>query len=97
MAPITPFDRDLLSLRDAAKSLPGKVHFSTIWRWCTRGVGGRKLPVVRVGAILYTSRAALAEFCRGEEPAQQAPQRRTTRQRAAAIAAAERELAAAGI
>lgn len=35
---------------------------STIYRWIGRGARGRKLDIVRVGGLLYTSREALTRF-----------------------------------
>lgn len=37
-------------------------HMSTIYRWLSSGVGGRRLATVRVGGRTYTSKAALARF-----------------------------------
>lgn len=56
----------LLSLSDAAKTLPcidGKrVHVSTLWRWCKRGLKGVRLEYVRVGFRICTSSDALSRF-----------------------------------
>jgi hypothetical protein len=71
---------EMIPLREAAKLLPrnpttGKaVSVSTIWRWARKGLPlqdpGTKEPVrvrlgtVQVGLALFTSEAALHEFCR---------------------------------
>ena len=53
----------LLSLTEAAKSLPGRPHLSSIFRWLTRGVRGVRLESTLVGGRRYTSQEALARFC----------------------------------
>lgn len=80
----------LLSLADAARALPGRPHASTLWRWRTRGVAGRKLETVSLGGRVYTSREALQRFAShsGDSPAPA----RSDREREAAIARAEEEL-----
>ena len=56
----------LIALSDAPHHLPKrqgrKVHYSTIFRWATKGVGGRVLPSVKIGGIRYTTIEALAAF-----------------------------------
>lgn len=65
--------KDLIRLEDAAKlcmpSKSGKTpHFSTLWRWCRKGVmtSNRKSVVrlrhVREGRVLYTTRHWMDEF-----------------------------------
>jgi hypothetical protein len=39
-----------------------KLAFSTLFRWCTRGLYGVKLEAVRVGGVLCTSEPALGRF-----------------------------------
>jgi hypothetical protein len=65
--PIAPLDADLLTLRDAAKLLPprrggSRIAISTLWRWASRGCGGVRLEIIRVGGVAYTTREAIAEF-----------------------------------
>ena len=90
---------EILSLSQAARSLPGRPHLSTIHRWRLRGIRGVKLETILVGGRRYTSREALERFSEritaiaNGEPLPH----RTNRQRAAAIGRAERELNAAGI
>ena len=88
-----------LSLSQAARSLPGRPHLSTIHRWRLNGVRGVRLETFLVGGRRFTSREALDRFSERVTAAangEPAP-RRTNRQRAAAISQAERELNAAGI
>lgn len=39
-----------------------KMHYSTIFRWATRGVRGRMLPSVLVGGVRFTTVEALSRF-----------------------------------
>lgn len=56
----------LLSLREAAKSLPAIAGTtpaaSTLHRWCRRGVKGCRLEYVRVGRNMATTQSALNRF-----------------------------------
>lgn len=56
----------LVALRDVPALLPRRrnrrVHLSTVYRWVTRGAGGRVLESVRLGGVSYTSREALERF-----------------------------------
>ena len=56
----------LVSLKEASKLLPkrnGKrMHYSTIYRWATKGARGRKLESVHLGGVLYTSVEAISRF-----------------------------------
>ena len=45
-----------------------KVHYSTIYRWATKGVRGRVLPSRLVGGIRYTTVADLKEFLAASRP-----------------------------
>lgn len=88
----------LITLSEAARLIPGRPHASTIWRWRTRGVKGRKLESVTIGGKAYTSREALQRFAvasGGTEP--EPPTLRTPKARERAIAKAEKELSDAGI
>ena len=91
----------LMPLSEAARSLPGRPHVSTLHRWRIRGVQGVKLETVRIGGRRFTSLEALERFsasvtaiANGESPP---PLSRTPNQRQRAIACAESELDAAGI
>ena len=64
---IDPLSEETISLSAAAKLLPklraGKsVSASTLWRWATAGLKGRRLQVVRCGGTTVTSASALREF-----------------------------------
>lgn len=52
----------LLTLDEAAHSLPGNLAPSTAWRWCRKGIRGIRLESVVIGGKRYTSTAALARF-----------------------------------
>jgi hypothetical protein len=56
----------LISLKEVPKHLPrrnGKrTHYSTVFRWATRGARGRKLESVLLGGVRYTSLEALGRF-----------------------------------
>ncbi len=88
-----------LSLTELAR-LEG-VSIPTVWRWRQRGIRGIRLETCLVGGRRYTSRESFNRFVESTtaaadgEPACTAV--RTSKQREAAIARAERELDAAGI
>ncbi len=56
----------LIPLKEAAQHLPrrnGKrTHYSTVFRWATKGARGRKLDTVLIGGMRYTSMEALHRF-----------------------------------
>lgn len=88
----------LLTLKEAAKSLPGKPGYPTLWRWSQKGCRGVRLETILVGGIRYTSREALERFiagCSGDVAP--VPVVATSKQRQRQIAAAKRELADAGL
>ncbi len=91
---------NLLTLTEASKTLPGRPHTSTLWRWHTKGVrGGVKLETIVIGGLRYTSSEAIERFVErttAVADGEPAPQR-TTSQRNKAIEKAEQELADAGI
>ncbi|MCC6492156.1 MAG: DUF1580 domain-containing protein [Pirellulales bacterium] len=77
------------------------VNVCTVWRWANRGARGVRLETFHIGGRRYTTRQAFARFVasttaasQGEQPA---PPSRSNRQREAAIARAEADLAKAGI
>ena len=58
----------LLTLREAAKRIPGRggrrsLHVSALYRWAQRGVRGVVLETIPVGGTLYTSVEAVQRFC----------------------------------
>lgn len=52
----------LISLPEAARRLPGKVHPATLWRWSAKGRSGKKLKTLRIGRLRYTTLEALERF-----------------------------------
>lgn len=56
----------LLTLAEASKLLPrvsGKrIHVSTLWRWCKKGLHGTRLEYLRVGSKIVTTSEALQRF-----------------------------------
>ncbi|MBX3427933.1 MAG: DUF1580 domain-containing protein [Pirellulales bacterium] len=73
---------------------------STTWRWALRGCRGAKLETFLVGGTRYTTGPAFERFVAAINAAPTAiggAKVATSRQREAAIAAAEAELARAGV
>ena len=89
----------IIAIKDAPKEIPCRPAVSTVWRWISNGVRGHKLDTVTIGGRRYTSQEAIERFIeQGTAAANGEPvHTRTAKQRARAIAQAERELAAAGI
>ena len=90
---MTLLSEQRLTLNQLAKD--EGVNPSTVWRWSLRGVRGVKLETFSVGARRFTTTEAFGRFVDGTTAAAQGeqPQARTNRQRDAAIAQAEAELA----
>ena len=59
------FAESLLTLKAAAKLLPGNPHYATLFRWAQKGCRGTRLETILVGGIRYTSREALDRFIAG--------------------------------
>jgi len=61
-----PEETDLIALSDVPTLLPRrrgkKTHYSTVYRWATKGARGKKLESRLVGGVRYTTRAALSRF-----------------------------------
>ena len=87
----------LLTLQDAAKSLPRRPHVATVYRWISAGVRGVRLEAVRVGGVLYTSREKLQFFADQCTDPSATPSRTTPKKRQGEIDRAERDLERAGI
>jgi hypothetical protein len=89
----------LLTLSEATRLLPGRVHVSTVHRWRLRGVQGIHLETAVVGGRRYTSREALARFSEAVTAARDgiSISIRSPAARERAVIRAERELEAAGI
>jgi len=89
----------LLTISQAAKSLPMRPNVSTVWRWVLQGCGGIKLESILIGGRRLTSSEAIQRFAdaRTAQASGEPIPSRTPRQRQAAIDRAERELAESGI
>src|SRR5262245_21135811 len=90
-----------LPLTILAREVPNRIgkrgiNCATLWRWCMKvNRHGVRLESVVVGGVRMSSREALARFisaCTAAANGEQIPVR-NNRQREAAIAAAEREMA----
>jgi hypothetical protein len=92
-------NEQLLSLREAAASLPTRPHICTVHRWRLRGIGGVKLDTVKIGGRRFTSLEELDRFIAATTAAAngEQPSRRTPRERQRAVEQAEAELAKVGI
>jgi hypothetical protein len=90
---------DMVSLTEAAKTLPSRPDQSTLWRWRNRGVRGVRLETVLVGGRRMTSRQALNRFFAAVNAAADGKPVRTEtpREREQAISRAERWAAELGI
>jgi excisionase family DNA binding protein len=53
---------DLLTVRQAASRLPGGVTPSGIRKWIAFGVGGRRLPAVKIGGKILVLASDLQDF-----------------------------------
>lgn len=71
MATDEPITGGLLTLPEAAKTLPRRVHASTLWRWATRGIKGVKLQLTTIGGRRFLSPEALQEFLNGVRAVEQ--------------------------
>lgn len=74
MKPDIPLGDSAIPLSEAPSYLPKrrgrKVHYSTIYRWATKGTRGQVLRSELVGGVRYTSIAALREFFAGIKTAE---------------------------
>ena len=68
--PDKSIDSTLVALRDVPTLLPRrrgkKTHYSTVYRWVTKGARGKKLESRLVGGVRYTTRAALHHFLQND-------------------------------
>lgn len=95
--PDSLIDAERLAITEVAKRL--NVHVATVWRW-VKGVGGRRLPSVKILGRRYVLLADLEDFLTANaEPTASptAPPRSTSRQRQRRVDAAEAELDRLGI
>jgi hypothetical protein len=99
---IDPNNETLISLADAAKSLPTRrrrkrPHVSCLYRWTTRGCKGVVLESLQCGGTRVTSKEALGRFFEAlTYPDSSEPRRSPTRRRRAAERA-QRELERQGV
>jgi len=94
MRKITEHDR--LTVAEAARLLD--LHPSTLWRWASRGIGGQRLPMLRLGGRRIILRRDLDNFLarlNADGPEHTTQDVSADRQRQ--IQAAEARLKAAGI
>jgi len=101
---IDPNSEQLISLAEAAKSLPrrraGKrPHVSCLYRWTTSGCKGVVLESLQCGGTRVTSREALARFFQRltHGDATDMPKARSVAQRQRAVEKAMRDLEREGV
>lgn len=91
---------EYIPIHKAAARIPGRPSLATVWRWVLKGCNGIRLDSVMIGGRRFVTVEQIERFIAESTAAanrQATPVVRTPRQRAAAIAAAEHELDAAGI
>lgn len=99
---IDPLSETLLSLTDAARSLPArrggkKPHVSAMYRWTKTGCKGIILESLQVGGTRCTSREALARFFEALTYGADRPTVRSPLKRHRAAELAARTLEAEGV
>jgi len=52
----------LLTIGQVCERLPFQPNFTTVWRWCSKGIQGTRLESVRAGRRILTSVEALDRF-----------------------------------
>ena len=66
-----------IPIREVPRHVPRrngkKVHYSTVYRWVTKGVRGKRLESVMVGGIRYTTTEAIGRFLNGKPSDAQTP------------------------
>ena len=88
-----------LTFKQAAQTLPGRPHISTLARWRSRGIHGVKLTTVKIGGRRMVAADDLQRFIEAVTCAadgQPAPTR-TSKQRQRAVERAEAELRREGV
>jgi hypothetical protein len=82
-------NQQLLTLKQASKTIPSRPHVATLWRWVNRGCRGIQLESWLIGGLRYTSVEAIEKFFAqtNSKPAPAKPDRQRE------IAAAEQALA----
>ncbi|MFC1597191.1 DUF1580 domain-containing protein [Planctomycetota bacterium] len=99
---IDPNCETLISLADAAKSLPARrggkrPHVSCLYRWTTTGCKGVVLESLQCGGTRCTSKEALARFFRALTYSDSQHPTRSAVRRRRATEAAQRELKRQGV
>lgn len=61
MTPDVPV-QDLIPLNDAVAMFPKRPHYSTLWRWASRGVRGQILRTHTIGGSRFTTRQWVSDF-----------------------------------
>jgi len=96
-----PQNEKLVSMSEARKAVQARtgrrLDVSTLWRWAMRGVHGVRLEHIRAGRELRTSREAIERFYSRLADAYLNERSPATSITSATHAAAEKELAAAGL
>jgi len=59
---------DVITLHEAAKEIPTRPHFATVWRWVQKGVRGAKLETYMIGNRTVTSKQAIHRFLEASQP-----------------------------
>jgi hypothetical protein len=90
-------NEDILSLAEAAKSLPGRPHLSTLVRWARGMKDGRRLATVKIGGRVYTSRESLQIFATPTNGPVAANGAEMSRNRQEALARVDRQLGKEGL
>ena len=66
-----------ITLAEVADHVPRrngrKVHYSTVYRWVTKGTKGRRLESILVGGVRYTTVEALGRFLNAATKAAPSP------------------------
>lgn len=52
----------LMTLSQAARTLPHRPAASTLWRWCRKGIRGIRLEYLRLGGRIFVEEEALRRF-----------------------------------
>lgn len=87
----------IMTLSQAARQLPDRLHVSTLHRWANRGIRGVRLEVVRLGGRVYTSAEALQRFAQQLSQPARGTCAKHSPDREQRLAAAESALDQAGI
>lgn len=88
-----------ITLAEAARSVPGRVHVSTIWRWVQIGVRQVRLETICCGGRRFTTREAIQRFFAATTAVSKGhpPVNVVTMDRSRQVDAAEQELDKEGI